>query len=803
MKRFIALSLLSAGIVFAQTGMQGGSDGLHQVNAKTLGQWNFSFGLGGNFSLDSWSLSRGGEFTDNDGNKYSFNADDASLSGNVNLGIGLLDFWDIGASLPVYYDHANSEKGSEVSDAMWTSGIGDVDVWTKVRVPFSEDFPLDVATFLEMYIPSGTDGAGVRPRHAWYLNDKGSTSAYSAQGIALSASLALTLDFSKIGFPLRWNLSGGFLKALADDASNVVSYATGLNLIPNNAVDFFVEFSGEMRVEKSDYPRDPVVDPMLITPGFRAHFGEHVDLTFGLDLAARFFKNFAYDPDEEMSGCENYKVKFSKDGKTANYCYTSTPLIGASAALVWHFNARKKSLEEPEVLKKGEKIASKKWVDSDGDGIPDVNDKCPYSKPGVKVDSLGCGLDSDGDGVIDDDDKCPDTPKGVKVNDVGCVGDSDNDGVMDDVDKCPATPKGFAVDSLGCPADADKDGVADMLDQCPGTPDGIAVTPDGCPVDSDADGVADYLDKCPNTQKGAKVDSLGCPIDTDNDGVFDGIDKCPNTQKGAKVDSVGCEPDFDHDGVPDGIDRCPNTPEGYEVDSVGCIKDTDHDGVPDQNDQCPNTPAGITVDSVGCALDFDRDGVPDQIDQCPNTKLGAKVDSVGCDLDSDHDGVPDGLDKCPDTKEGAPVDSVGCSLDSDGDFVPDYKDQCPNTPKGISVDAKGCPASKKEDLVALARGLTFSGKSATLSKGSANTLANIVRLMKKVPTLNIEVQGVVGGNGNAEKNKKLAQDRADAVKDALVAKGIDAKRFRTTSFSGEEAAQKGGKIEHIDLVSFE
>lgn len=803
MKRFIALSLLSAGIAFAQTGLQGGSDGLHQVNAKTLGQWNFSFGLGGDFSLDSWSLSRGGEFTDENGKKYAFNADDASLSGNVNLGIGLLGFWDIGASLPVYYDHANSDKGSDVSDPMWSSGIGDVDVWTKLRVPFSDDFFLGVATLLQMYVPSGTDGAGVRPRHAWYLDDDGATSAYSGEGIGLSASLALSLDFSKFGFPLRWNLSGGFLKAMAHDVSNVVTYATGLNLIPNNTVDFFVEFSGEMRVEKSNYPRDPMVDPMLITPGFRAHFGDHVDLAVGIDFAARLFKNFGYDPEDEMENCADYQVQYRNEGSKASYCYTSTPLIAGTAALVWHFGARSKTFEEPTVIKKNEKIASKKFVDSDGDGIPDVNDKCPYSKPNVKVDSLGCGLDSDGDGVIDDDDKCPDTPKGVKVNDIGCVGDSDNDGIMDDVDKCPATPKGFAVDSLGCPSDSDHDGVADMLDQCPGTKEGLEVSPNGCPVDRDADGVPDYLDKCADTPKGAKVDTLGCPIDTDKDGVFDGLDQCPNTQKGAKVDSLGCEPDFDKDGVPDGIDRCPNTPEGFEVDSLGCVKDSDHDGVPDKNDQCPKTPAGITVDSVGCALDFDRDNVPDQIDQCPNTKLGAKVDSVGCEIDSDKDGVPDGLDKCPDTKAGAPVDSIGCSLDSDGDYVPDYKDQCPNTPKGISVDAKGCPASKKEDLVALARGLTFTGKTASLSKGSANTVANIVRLMKKVPTLNIEIQGVVGGNGNAEKNKKLAQDRAQAVKDALVAKGIEAKRFRTTSFSGEEAAQKGGKIEHIELVSFE
>ena len=802
MKKFIALSLLFAGLVFAQTGMQGGSDGLHQVNANTLGQWNFSFGLGGDFALDSWALSRGGQFTDENGKEHSFNADDASLSGNVNLGIGLLSFWDIGASLPFYYDHANSDNGTKASDAMWSSGLGDVDVWTKFRVPFDNKFFLGIATLFEMYVPSGTDGAGVRPRHVWYLDDEGVTSAYSGEGIALSATLALTFDFAKLGVPLRWNMSGGFLKTLAHDAANTVTYATGLNIVANNALDFFLEFSGEMRVEKTKYPRDPMVDPMLITPGFRAHFGDHVDLTAGLDISTRLFKNLDYDASEERDGCDQYTVRFNKDGASASYCYVSTPLIAGSVALVWRFGARQKSIDEPQIITKSEKIAEKQSMDSDGDGVPDAKDHCPYTKAGVSVDSLGCGIDSDGDGVLDENDQCPNTPKGLPVDANGCVGDTDNDGVKDDIDQCPSTPMGFSVDSLGCPMDVDGDGVADALDRCPNTAAGITVGEDGCPLDSDKDGVADFMDKCPKTMVGALVDSLGCPMDTDNDGVYDGIDQCPNTRTGVRIDSVGCELDFDHDGVPDGVDRCPNTPAGYKVDSLGCVQDEDKDGVPDMVDKCPNTKAGITVDSVGCPLDFDKDGVPDQLDQCPNTKLGARVDSLGCEKDSDHDGVPDGLDKCPDTKKGVPVDSVGCSLDSDGDYVPDYKDNCPGTPKGISVDAKGCPASKKEDFEALGRRFTFKGKSAELAKGSNSAVIDVANLMKKVPTLKIEIQGYVGGSGNAEKNMKLAQDRAESVKKAIMAKGIEADRMRTTGFSGEDVAKKPGKPERIELTSF-
>ena len=58
--------------------------------------------------------------------------------------------------------------------------------------------------------------------------------------------------------------------------------------------------------------------------------------------------------------------------------------------------------------------------------------------------------DSDGDGVPDDEDECPGTPPGIQVDTVGCAGDRDGDGVTDDVDMCLGTPKGAIVDHRGC-----------------------------------------------------------------------------------------------------------------------------------------------------------------------------------------------------------------------------------------------------------------------------------------------------------------------------------------------------------------
>ena len=58
--------------------------------------------------------------------------------------------------------------------------------------------------------------------------------------------------------------------------------------------------------------------------------------------------------------------------------------------------------------------------------------------------------DDDNDGVPNEDDACPFTPPGVAVNPDGCANDEDGDGIPDYLDKCPGTPLGTPVDETGC-----------------------------------------------------------------------------------------------------------------------------------------------------------------------------------------------------------------------------------------------------------------------------------------------------------------------------------------------------------------
>jgi outer membrane protein OmpA-like peptidoglycan-associated protein len=150
-------------------------------------------------------------------------------------------------------------------------------------------------------------------------------------------------------------------------------------------------------------------------------------------------------------------------------------------------------------------------MDSDGDGILDALDICPFvSGP---LENRGCPFDdADGDSIIDKDDACP-------------------------------TEKGLLAFN-GCPApDADKDTVPDAEDLCPNEPGTILAK--GCP-DTDGDGIYDRNDSC--KYLAGPIENFGCPhLDFDGDGVLDKDDKCPNVA--GPIRNSGC----------------PFTPQGVEL----------------------------------------------------------------------------------------------------------------------------------------------------------------------------------------------------------------------------------------------
>lgn len=238
--------------------------------------------------------------------------------------------------------------------------------------------------------------------------------------------------------------------------------------------------------------------------------------------------------------------------------------------------------------------------------------------------------------------------------------------------------------------------------------------------------------------------------DTDGDGIYDKDDACPDVA-GLKQFN-GC-PDTDGDGIVDASDACPTE---FGLAALNGCPDRDGDGIADKDDACPDTP-GLK-----------------QFNGCPDT---------------DGDGVPDKDDKCP-TVAG-PKENGGCPfLDADKDGVADKDDDCP-TVYGPASN-RGCPevtTEALEDLKVQARAVYFNSGKATFKTGDKETPARldaIKEILKNYPNAKFSIEGHTDSTGSAKINDKLSKDRADAVMNALIERGVNPENLESKGFGSSQ-----------------
>lgn len=134
------------------------------------------------------------------------------------------------------------------------------------------------------------------------------------------------------------------------------------------------------------------------------------------------------------------------------------------------------------------------------------------------------------------------------------------------------------------------------------------------------------------------------------------------------------------------------------------------------------------------------------------------------------------MSKLPTPQQGAMEDA---QRDFDGDGIPNEVDQCSDTPTGAAVNATGCWTLKN---------LFASGK--FLIQPSAHPqLEAVMAIMKKNPSLRIEIQGHTDNVGSASLNQQLSEKRAMAVLRYLVRHGINLDRLQSVGYgSGQPIA---------------
>ena len=113
--------------------------------------------------------------------------------------------------------------------------------------------------------------------------------------------------------------------------------------------------------------------------------------------------------------------------------------------------------------------------------------------------------------------------------------------------------------------------------------------------------------------------------------------------------------------------------------------------------------------------------------------------------------------------------------DSDGDGITDDRDECPGTIAGADVDAKGCEKIRLDKIY-------FDTESSVLSAAAQRKLDEAADILARHADVPIEIAGHADSRGPEGYNMGLSERRADAVRDYLEQKGIDAARMTVRAY---------------------
>ncbi len=268
---------------------------------------------------------------------------------------------------------------------------------------------------------------------------------------------------------------------------------------------------------------------------------------------------------------------------------------------------------------------------------------------------------------------------------------------------------------------------------------GLTVLGESGSADPDMDGLTNREEK--ELKTNPRV------ADTDGDGLSDGDEVLKYHTDPLKADTDG-------DGLSDGDEVTK-----YHTDPLKA--DTDGDGLSDGDEVTKYHTDPLKADTDGDGL---SDG--DEVTKYKTDPLKA---------DTDGDGLSDG-------DEVTKYKTDPLKADTDGGGVNDAKE----------IENKTNPLDPNDDIPkkeefkveagesVVLEGLLFESGKATIQ--SDTVLVKAYNTLTQHPAIVVDIRGYTDNTGKKDKNMKLSQARADAVKDYLLSKGIPADRITAKGF---------------------
>lgn len=300
---------------------------------------------------------------------------------------------------------------------------------------------------------------------------------------------------------------------------------------------------------------------------------------------------------------------------------------------------------------------------------------------------------------------------------------------------------------------------------------GISFSGESCDTDKDNDG----LTRCEEEALGTDPNNP----DTDGDGLSDGDEVLKYKTDPLKADTDG-------DGLSDGD-------EVWKYKTNPLKADTDGDGLSDGDEVFKYRTDPLKADTDG-------DGLSD----------GDEVLKYGTDplkADTDGDGLSDG-------DEVLKYKTNPLKADTDGDGLTDYEEIMTYKTDPLKVDTDGGsvgdgvevkrgtdPLDPSDDIVQIdvpivLEGITFATNKYNITPESESVLNKALKTLRTYEDIVVEISGHTDSDGSNAYNQTLSYNRANAVKEWLVSKGISSDRITAVGYGEDKPRVANDTPEH-------
>lgn len=127
------------------------------------------------------------------------------------------------------------------------------------------------------------------------------------------------------------------------------------------------------------------------------------------------------------------------------------------------------------------------------------------------------------------------------------------------------------------------------------------------------------------------------------------------------------------------------------------------------------------------------------------------------------------------------------------DQIKELKEQTAGS--GVDVEQIG---DQEAILVRLPDGVTFATGSASINPAFQDTLASVADTLIKYPNSLVDVYGFTDTTGAPATNQRLSEQRAQAVADYLIARGVARSRIETRGYGEDRAYLRVPTADNVD-----